>query len=558
MIHRFRKNGVPQAGAIRWHTTLVLALIMLVSAGMGEAAPAHSSLAPTVSAPALDAFAHKDMQTFGTLGMAAVIVDGDKTTTYAWGVRKLGTSAKVDAHTIFPIGSNTKAFTTAALAILVDEGKLHWNDRVADKLPGFRMYDAYASSEMTVTDLLVHRSGLGLGEGDLMMFPTSNRTRAELVHDIRYLKPKYSFRSGYDYDNVLYVVAGTNWSRPRFRPALGRLRAAAHPRSAANARHADQHRCTYRRSGGAACQEHHVGTWRWQTGRADHGDDGRCVRAGRCAASQRSGHGPLAAAATGSRKNDRWQTAVQCGVGEDAMDAADIDSDFTVASRGCAGAAAIRCLCVGSRSAGLSRPQDHHPSRRRAGRRVGGGDHSGPACSVCHHAQLRGRRCLVRDARASAGYLAGPAFAGLDCRLQADVRRHPRQRHRRTAQPGRDHAPGARAVVAVVRLCRRLSRSVVRRRHDQSGQESAWRAGHQLRSFAGVARHAGARAVRHLPHALGDARCRGCLRHLCAQSRWQHRSDDDEGRFAAGRFQLGLPGSSLRSGNEALAITDGS
>jgi CubicO group peptidase (beta-lactamase class C family) len=208
MIHRFRKNGVPQAGAIRWHTTLVLALVMLLSSGMGQAVLAHAALAPTVSAPALDAFADKDMQTFGTPGMAAVIVDGGKTTTYAWGVRKLGTTDKVDAHTIFPIGSNTKAFTTAALAILVDEGKLHWNDRVADKLPGFRMYDAYASSEMTVTDLLVHRSGLGLGEGDLMMFPTSNRTRAELVHDIRYLKPKYSFRSGYDYDNVLYVVAG--------------------------------------------------------------------------------------------------------------------------------------------------------------------------------------------------------------------------------------------------------------------------------------------------------------------------------------------------------------
>lgn len=161
-----------------------------------------------VSTPELDAFAHKAMQTFDTPGMAVTVVEGDTVTTHAYGVRKLQDAALVDAHTIFPIGSNTKAFTSAALAILVDQGKLRWDDRVVDKLPGFRMYDAYASSEMTVTDLLVHRSGLGLGEGDLMMFPTSDRSRAQLVHDIRYLKPARSFRAGYDYDNVLYIVAG--------------------------------------------------------------------------------------------------------------------------------------------------------------------------------------------------------------------------------------------------------------------------------------------------------------------------------------------------------------
>lgn len=204
MIHRLRKHGLLSgAGACRRPVTIVLALFVLLSLGPGQAGPARAGSAST-----LDAYAGKAMRVFGTPGMAAVVIDGGKTTTYAWGVRKLGASARVDAHTIFPIGSNTKAFTAAALAILVDEGKLHWDDRVVDKLPGFRMYDAYASSEMTVTDLLVHRSGLGLGEGDLMMFPTTNRTRAELVHDIRYLKPAHSFRSGYDYDNVLYIVAG--------------------------------------------------------------------------------------------------------------------------------------------------------------------------------------------------------------------------------------------------------------------------------------------------------------------------------------------------------------
>jgi len=203
MLHRPRVAGTRRSAIVRWHTMTVVFLTASLCWGACLAAPVPSS-----QGPGLDAYAHRAMQTFDTPGMAVVIVRGDQVTTHAWGVRRLGDPAAVDEHTLFPIGSNTKAFTAAALAMLVDEGKLHWNDRVVDKLPGFRMYDAYASSEMTVVDLLVHRSGLGLGEGDLMMFPTTDRTRAELVHDIRYLKPAHSFRSGYDYDNVLYIVAG--------------------------------------------------------------------------------------------------------------------------------------------------------------------------------------------------------------------------------------------------------------------------------------------------------------------------------------------------------------
>ena len=201
--------------------TPVMRWLARVSLAIALAIPYLSQAAPSLTPPldarppltgvkssALDAFALRDMQAFGTPGMGIVVVEGDAIRAHGYGVRKLGMPGKVDEHTIFPIGSNTKAFTATALAILVDEGKLQWDDRVADKLPGFRMYDPYASSEMTVTDLLVHRSGLGLGEGDLMIFPSTNRTRAELVHDIRFLKPAHSFRAGYDYDNVLYIVAG--------------------------------------------------------------------------------------------------------------------------------------------------------------------------------------------------------------------------------------------------------------------------------------------------------------------------------------------------------------
>jgi len=170
----------------------------------GPAAPATDD----IGGKALDAYAARAMKAFDTPGMAVVIVDGKDTTTHAYGVRKLGSPARVDAHTVFPIGSDTKAFTSTALAMLVDQEKLEWTDRVADRLPGFRMYDPYTSSEMTVTDLLVHRSGLGLGEGDLMLVPQTNRSRDELVHAVRYLKPAHSFRASYDYDNVLYIVAG--------------------------------------------------------------------------------------------------------------------------------------------------------------------------------------------------------------------------------------------------------------------------------------------------------------------------------------------------------------
>lgn len=195
----------------RWILTGTALLLLGGAATASSAGPATAGAmrSDSPSPPAdLDAYATRAMKAFGVPGMAIAIVDGDKIDTRAYGIRKLGSPARVDADTTFPIGSNTKAFTTTALAILVDEGKLGWNDRVVDRLPGFRMYDAYASQNMTITDLLVHRSGLGLGEGDLMVFPDTNRTRAELVHSIRYLKPATSFRKGFAYDNVLYSVAG--------------------------------------------------------------------------------------------------------------------------------------------------------------------------------------------------------------------------------------------------------------------------------------------------------------------------------------------------------------
>lgn len=145
----------------------------------------------------------------GVPGMAIAIVEnGNPTLSQGFGVRKLGERAPVDSGTIFPTGSTGKAFTTAALAQLVDAGKLKWDDPVIDHMPWFRMYDPWVTREITVRDLLVHRSGLGLGAGDLLFVPRSDRSRRESVERLRHIKPATSFRSGYAYDNVLYMVAG--------------------------------------------------------------------------------------------------------------------------------------------------------------------------------------------------------------------------------------------------------------------------------------------------------------------------------------------------------------
>ena len=145
----------------------------------------------------------------GVPGMAIAIVENDKVSfARGFGSRALGGPAPVDADTIFPTGSTGKAFTVAALGILVDQGRISWDDRVIDRLPGFQMYDPWVTREMTIRDLLVHRSGLGLGEGDLLFVPRSSLSRAESVRRLRYLKPATSFRSGFAYDNVLYMAAG--------------------------------------------------------------------------------------------------------------------------------------------------------------------------------------------------------------------------------------------------------------------------------------------------------------------------------------------------------------
>jgi CubicO group peptidase (beta-lactamase class C family) len=157
----------------------------------------------------IDQLAARVRRTFSVPGLAiAIVKDGKTVFAKGYGVREAGKAGDVDADTLFGIGSNTKAFTVAALAMLVDEGKLDWDDKVIDHLPAFRLYDPVVTREFTVRDLLTHRSGLGLGAGDLMLFPHTDFSRDEIIHNLRYLKPATSFRSAFAYDNLLYIVAG--------------------------------------------------------------------------------------------------------------------------------------------------------------------------------------------------------------------------------------------------------------------------------------------------------------------------------------------------------------
>ncbi len=191
---------------LRIDTKSAAVIVLVVALVTTSWAQAPASNAPPAD---LDAYVAASMKTFDVPGMAVAIVkDGKILVAKGYGVRKLGDPTPVDEFTMFGIGSNTKAFTTAALATLVDEGKLSWDDPVYQRLPGFVMYDPYVSHEMTIRDLLTHRSGMGLGEGDLLFWPHSTYTREDVIYKLRFMKPHSSFRSQYAYDNLLYMTAG--------------------------------------------------------------------------------------------------------------------------------------------------------------------------------------------------------------------------------------------------------------------------------------------------------------------------------------------------------------
>ena len=169
----------------------------------------NAAFAAAPSDEAIEKSIQRAMHEFTVPGMVVSAVhDGEVYYSGGQGIAEIGKKTPVDEHTLFQLASVSKAFTAATLAILVDDGKLAWDDPVINYLPEFQMYDAWVTREFTVRDLLTHRSGLPVGAGDLLLFPETTTTREEVVRALRYLKPSTSFRSGYAYDNLLYIVAG--------------------------------------------------------------------------------------------------------------------------------------------------------------------------------------------------------------------------------------------------------------------------------------------------------------------------------------------------------------
>ncbi|MFT5724794.1 MAG: CubicO group peptidase (beta-lactamase class C family) [Bacteroidia bacterium] len=164
----------------------------------------------TITEAFVDSIVKKSMALMPQAGVAvAVIKDGKVIHAKGYGIASVETKSKVDKNTLFSIASNTKAFTTMALGLLVDQGKLKWSDKVVDYIPEFKMYDPYVTENFNILDLLTHRSGLGLGAGDLMFIPSGgDYTIDDIVKSFQYQTPTSAFRTKYDYDNLLYMVAG--------------------------------------------------------------------------------------------------------------------------------------------------------------------------------------------------------------------------------------------------------------------------------------------------------------------------------------------------------------
>ena len=164
---------------------------------------AHSQ---TLPAQAFDEYVNKAMKDWEVPGLAIAIIKDDKIVlAKGYGVRELGKPAAVDENTMFAIGSSSKAFTATALAMLIDEGKLKWEDPATKYLPGFQLFDPYSTRELTVSDLITHRSGLARGD---MLWYASPYDRAEVLRRVRYLKPTWSLRARFGYQNIMFLAAG--------------------------------------------------------------------------------------------------------------------------------------------------------------------------------------------------------------------------------------------------------------------------------------------------------------------------------------------------------------
>ena len=182
----------------------ITAAIAFALSGVARGAAAQEAADP--KAAAFDAYVANAIKDWKTTGLAvAVVKDGKVVFSKGYGVREHGKSAPVDDQTLFAIASTTKAMTAVAIGMLVDEGKLSWDDPVTDHLPSFRLHDPYVTREVTVRDLLTHRAGLG--NADYLWY-VADLPADSMMDKLRLIRPEYSLRSSFIYQNVMYIAAG--------------------------------------------------------------------------------------------------------------------------------------------------------------------------------------------------------------------------------------------------------------------------------------------------------------------------------------------------------------
>ena len=187
-------------------------LLILISCLIGQTLQAKTTQAykNNFTVEKVDSLVHRVLTEFNVPGAAVgVIKDGKVLLSQGYGVQDINQPLAIDSKTLFKIASTSKAFTAAALAILVDQKKITWESKVVNIIPNFSLYDEWVTKEFTIADLLTHRSGLARFAGDLMLWPEpAGFSRDEIINNLKYLKPASGFRSEYAYDNLLYIVAG--------------------------------------------------------------------------------------------------------------------------------------------------------------------------------------------------------------------------------------------------------------------------------------------------------------------------------------------------------------
>lgn len=137
----------------------------------------------------------------------AVIQNGEIKLAAGYGVKESGKKARVDENTVYSIASNSKAFTATIMGMLVDEGKLSWDDKVVDYVPYFKLSDPWLTGQVKIKDLLSHRVGLGTFSGDVLWYK-SGRSNEDIIRSVQHIPLKFDFRDGFGYSNLMYITAG--------------------------------------------------------------------------------------------------------------------------------------------------------------------------------------------------------------------------------------------------------------------------------------------------------------------------------------------------------------